>query len=325
MSGAHVDPHGRTPLIPSRLRLALAIAPVALMLIAFAGSAQAAGIVNGGFESGTLEGWQVESQTEEGNWFAVSGTEPPLSAGENGISLLAPFEGTYDAVSDEVGPSSMVLYQDVALTPGASHELSLELNYRSQAAIAIPTPDSLEVAESAGPPEPDEANQQVRVDVMRAGSAVTSLEPSDILVPVFATKEGDPEEIGWTRLTANLSAFAGQTVRIRIASVDNEDFLNVGVDDVSITNNTEPAPPVTTTGATPASPTVTPVTPSCTVPKLTGKKLKAAKKKIRAAHCKVGHVGKKKGVTAKTGKVVKQSPKPGTVRGAGSKVAIRLG
>jgi beta-lactam-binding protein with PASTA domain len=50
---------------------------------------------------------------------------------------------------------------------------------------------------------------------------------------------------------------------------------------------------------------------ACTVPKLTGKKLKAAKKGLTRADCKLGKVTKKKGATAKGGKVVKQSPKAG--------------
>jgi hypothetical protein len=63
----------------------------------------------------------------------------------------------------------------------------------------------------------------------------------------------------------------------------------------------------------------------CTVPKLVGMKLKAAKGRLRAGNCTLGHVAKKKGATAKTAKVVKQSPKPGTVRSAGSTVSVKLG
>jgi IPT/TIG domain/PASTA domain len=65
--------------------------------------------------------------------------------------------------------------------------------------------------------------------------------------------------------------------------------------------------------------------PTCTVPKLTAKKLKAAKKGLTKADCKLGKLTKKKGATAKTGKVVKQSPKAGKVLPAGSKVSVRLG
>lgn len=66
--------------------------------------------------------------------------------------------------------------------------------------------------------------------------------------------------------------------------------------------------PAATPVAAPASPV-----PECVVPKLTGKKLKLAKKKIRYAHCRLGLVSRKLGVNAKTGKVVRQVPKAGKV------------
>lgn len=82
--------------------------------------------------------------------------------------------------------------------------------------------------------------------------------------------------------------------------------------------------------AFPPPPPVTPIAAPapeahCVVPKLKGKKLKAAKKRLRRADCKIGHVGKRKGVSAKTGKVVKQKPKPGKVLPAGSTVKVTLG
>jgi IPT/TIG domain-containing protein/PASTA domain-containing protein len=85
--------------------------------------------------------------------------------------------------------------------------------------------------------------------------------------------------------------------------------------------------PTPFTFAAPPAPTTAPALPvaKCVVPKLLGKHLKGAKKAIRARHCKVGQVTKKKGVTAKTGTVVKQSPKPGTQKKAGSAVGVKLG
>ena len=62
----------------------------------------------------------------------------------------------------------------------------------------------------------------------------------------------------------------------------------------------------------------------CVVPSLSGKKLKAAKKKLKKADCKLGKVTKKDGATGKTGKVKKQSPKAGKSLTAGSKVAVTL-
>lgn len=74
-----------------------------------------------------------------------------------------------------------------------------------------------------------------------------------------------------------------------------------------------------------SGPTV-PVTarPTCRVPKLKGKTLKSAKKRIRAADCTVGKLTKKEGATAKDGEVVKQVPKPGTTVPIGTKVKLTL-
>jgi beta-lactam-binding protein with PASTA domain len=83
---------------------------------------------------------------------------------------------------------------------------------------------------------------------------------------------------------------------------------------------------VTTVAGTTAASTVSKFTyKGCVVPKLNGKKLKAAKKRIRKAGCKVGKVKIKKGVTAKTGRVVNQGPKAGKVRAPGTKVRITIG
>jgi hypothetical protein len=65
-------------------------------------------------------------------------------------------------------------------------------------------------------------------------------------------------------------------------------------------------------------------TATCIVPKLKGKKLKAARKALTKADCKLGKVTKPRGATVKTGKVKKQRPKPGKVLAPGSKVSVKL-
>ena len=57
----------------------------------------------------------------------------------------------------------------------------------------------------------------------------------------------------------------------------------------------------------------------CIVPKLKGKTLKKARKLLKKAHCKLGKV---KGPEGKGARVKKQSPKPGKVLKAGSKVRV---
>jgi hypothetical protein len=58
----------------------------------------------------------------------------------------------------------------------------------------------------------------------------------------------------------------------------------------------------------------------CVVPKLKGKTLKAAKKKLARASCKLGKV---KGPRGKTAKVKSQKPRPGEVLAPGSKVNVK--
>jgi IPT/TIG domain/PASTA domain len=80
-----------------------------------------------------------------------------------------------------------------------------------------------------------------------------------------------------------------------------------------------------TTAAGTASSPLTFAYTGCVVPKLGGKKLKAAKKKLKKADCKLGKVKKLEGATSKTGKVKSQSPKQGKVLAPGSKVNLKLG
>jgi hypothetical protein len=64
-----------------------------------------------------------------------------------------------------------------------------------------------------------------------------------------------------------------------------------------------------------------PAAPGCVVPKLKGKKLKAAKRAIRQAHCRVGRVVKRHS-KAKRRHVIGQRPRPRTEREAGAPVKI---
>lgn len=71
----------------------------------------------------------------------------------------------------------------------------------------------------------------------------------------------------------------------------------------------------------------TPLQPAgatCKVPNLSGRKLRASKKRSRGAHCKVGKVIKRGDATAKTGRVVKQVPKAGLTGAAGTKIRVVL-
>lgn len=83
--------------------------------------------------------------------------------------------------------------------------------------------------------------------------------------------------------------------------------------------------PVTVTTAAGTATSALPFTyEGCRVPQLKGKTLKASKKRLRKANCRIGKVKKLHDATAKTGKVVKQNPKPGKILIPGAKVKVVL-
>ena len=218
-----------------RLMLRGVLALICLALFAPAGAA-AANVVNGDFETGDLRGWNVSQATGLGDWFAYEGTEPPISGKEVAGSVPPPPQGDFAAITDEYNPDTLILYQDIGLPPGLDHRLSLFAFYASHEPIAVPSPDTLSVDDGVlGAAR----NQQFRIDVMRPEGPIESVDPADVLLTVLQTRKGAPNEMGPTRLTADLTPFAGQTVRLRIAVAAHEETLNAGVDAVAV----ESAPP----------------------------------------------------------------------------------
>jgi len=75
--------------------------------------------------------------------------------------------------------------------------------------------------------------------------------------------------------------------------------------------------------STPVAATTAPVV--CLVPKLKGRRLRPAKRVLRKRHCRIGKVIRKHRKKApRKARVIKQRPRPRTVRPAGSKVNVTL-
>jgi hypothetical protein len=204
-------------------------AAIAVCALALPTSAGAASVVNGSFETGSLSGWQVYNSTGSGDWFVYEGEEIPTGT----PFPFKPPVGNFAAITDEMSPDTAILSQDVYLPPGESHMLSAYVYYTSSEPIAVPSPNTF----ALGPFD----NQQLRFDVMRPTAGIESLSPSDILATVFANKNGDSQGLAPTLMTADLTPFGGQTVRLRIANAVNDGPFNAAVDGVTI--QSAPLPP----------------------------------------------------------------------------------
>jgi hypothetical protein len=229
-----------------RSHLGQAAIAAAGALLALPAGAGAATVVNGDFEAGNLSGWVTRNEIADfpfpGSWFAYSGTEAPISTESEEVgeeefeefprSVLAPPQGTFAAISDQNGPGTHILYQDIYLEPRRTHTLSMLVYYVSEEPIVAP--DTL----SAG--IPGVPNQQYRVDVMKPGAPILSVNPVDILTTLYRTPSGAPQVVTPTAVSADLTPFAGQTVRIRLAEADNELFFNAGADAISVASVAPP-------------------------------------------------------------------------------------
>ena len=208
---------------PSRwvARLSAVALVAALAAAPAAASAQVAPVLrNGGFESGTLEQWVTSERGEPGDgWSAATGTVSPLSE----FTIPAPPRGSWQAVVDQTDPGSHVLYRDIDVT--GELELVLTLWYRNRATRFI-TPRTLGAFV--------QPNQQLRIDLVRPTAPVRSMADEDLLATLFRTRVGAPLRIAPRVLRRDLSRFAGQTVRLRIAEVDNQGFFQAGVDAVRL-------------------------------------------------------------------------------------------
>jgi hypothetical protein len=201
---------------------------LASLTVTPAGAAQ---VVNGSFETGDFTGWEARQSTGSGKWYTYKGTEPPIPHERGAVSVQPPPQGAFAAITDQINPETLLLYQDLQLEPGTAYKLSLLAYYDSYSALAAPSPDTLSVDEEA---IGSNSNQQFRIDLIKPSAAPDSIAPEDVLLNVFHTRSGGARKLDPTRSVADLAPFAGQTVRLRIAVAATEEVLNGGVDAVSL-------------------------------------------------------------------------------------------
>lgn len=315
----------------------------ALMALGTATAAQAAPVTVGSPMSGEVEeGVASESGTFINLAFGEPGARPtsPVTGAIiswhllNGVGpfrlrVLHPAGGTsYTATasSGTVTASGGLQAFPAAVPIQAGDAIGLDISKGDK--VGVYFGDPADVAAAWVPPIADgatqpylEAQKELEVPfnaVVQPAPTLTAISPAS-----GSIKGGTAVTVAGTDL-ANVSGVSFGGVPATSFTVASEGQLSAvapptkkaGAVDVTVT---------TVAGTTPVVATDKFTYKACVVPKLNGKKLKAAKRKLKKASCKLGKVSRHKGVTSKTGKVVKQSPKPGKQLAPGSKVKVTLG
>jgi adhesin HecA-like repeat protein len=184
---------------------------------------------NGGVGTSIFANWTSVTHPSSANtrFFVQSGNRAPIAAFAVSPAAL----GSFAAMSDQPSPGATAIYQNVSVPASGRTWVQMRLFVLNQAPEFLPLPSL----------DPNlEGNQQVRVDVLNTSAGDFDV-GAGVLLNVFRTRADFPRESGYFPIAIDLAPFAGQTVRIRVAEVDNRQGLLVGVDDVRVTN----VPPAT--------------------------------------------------------------------------------
>ena len=157
-------------------------------------------------------------------WFVYSdgqkAPDPARSDPNVPFDLPDPPQGKFAAVTDTNGPGTRILYRDVKLD--GRFKLHLSVFYAGVGGFSSP--------QTLAYDEP--ANQQFRIDVVAPSAPIDSVAHRDVLVNIFKTSAGDPDRREPSSVSVDLSRWAGETVRLRLAATDNRGPLRAGVDDI---------------------------------------------------------------------------------------------
>jgi hypothetical protein len=231
---------------------------------------------NGGFdtldlagEKGNLTAWNSAAEAgSHGQWQTQTSIFSPLSS----VTVDAPPQGTYAAMLDEpnlvppvtdfagiayfAGPTEQasdydgahVFYQDIFIPASVTQvnfSMSLYINNNdplNQTGYSDPliTPQ-LDYFPGGSQNRPK--NQQVRVDFMDPNASLFDV-GSGVLLNLFQSNPQTPLVVHYQTLTADLTQFTGKHIRLRIAEVNNQGKLVIGVDNVQaqafFTNSQQP-------------------------------------------------------------------------------------
>lgn len=192
-------------------RLSFACTVIVALAAIVVPAALAAGLTNSGFESG-FSGWST-STSGGGSWEINSGEETEFGAS------LAPWQGAHSALFDQDNPSGGLLYQPFVVPDDGI--VTLAYAYENEAGTWVIGGDPWAID---GP-----ENQWLSIDVLDGSASADSFDPADIVETVVRPDTGSGTD-GWVPVTLDLSANAGETLILRVATVNTLAPMPVWID-----------------------------------------------------------------------------------------------
>lgn len=203
----------------------LCVLSILLVQLPTVRAGQQKAIVIDDFESGTLAGWKVE-RSGAGGWFVYTNgkTAPNPAESDPNVPFVVPdpAQGKFAAVTDMNGPGRRILYRDIKLD--GRYTLQCTVFYVNTGGFV--TPDTLDFESGE--------NQQFRIDLISPSAPLESVAAAHVLTNVFRTSAGDADRREPAPVSADLSKWEGQTVRLRLVGVDNRGPLRAGVDNIRL-------------------------------------------------------------------------------------------
>jgi hypothetical protein len=198
-----------------------------VQILAFS-SAQANVIINGDFETGTFAGWTTNAESGSSGSLFITPNNGGSSPDSGHAYALNPSGGNFFAITDQTGPGSYALTKSFTIAPGTSN-VSVSFDFFANNWDGGPYNNGRDFHTSP--------NQNSEVDILTGAANPFSNNPAGMVDVLYGPgADSGPNPNPWAHYGFTLDLAPGN-YQIRFAETDNQNFFQMGVDNVDVSPN----------------------------------------------------------------------------------------